>query len=93
MHSSHHLRGDKIVAKGRKLTNDIMEAQLAYFADAFWDAYFQPASLSLRAYIFPMSPIPIIPTMKFSISGGTPVSAIEGIVVRIYVVANDDSKQ
>ena len=27
-------------------------------------SYIHPASLSLRAYIFPISPIPIIPTTK-----------------------------
>jgi hypothetical protein len=29
--------------------------------------YLHPASLSLRAYILPISPIPIIPTTKLSI--------------------------
>ncbi len=32
--------------------------------------YLQPAALSLRAYILPMSPMPIRPTTKFSIPFG-----------------------
>lgn len=34
-------------------------------------SYLQPASLSLRAYIFPMSPMPMMPTMNFSMPRGT----------------------
>jgi len=33
--------------------------------------YLQPAALSLRAYILPISPIPMSPTTKPSIAGGT----------------------
>ncbi|KAK5627572.1 hypothetical protein RRF57_003286 [Xylaria bambusicola] len=47
------------------------------------DAYFQPASLSLRAYILPISPMPMMPTMKFSISGGTYVSVLKAIVAKL----------
>lgn len=38
--------------------------------------YLQPASLSRRAYILPMSPMPMMPTMKDSMSGGTMVAAV-----------------
>ena len=33
--------------------------------------YLHPAALSLRAYILPMSPMPMRPTVKSSIQGGT----------------------
>ena len=43
----------------------------------FWlkgqDSYLHPAAPILRAYIFPISPIPIIPTVVFAIA----TSAVE----------------
>lgn len=62
MHSSHHCNvGGKCEEneKGKKRTIFTSHTESVNASD---QAYLHPASLSLRAYILPMSPIPIKPT-------------------------------
>jgi len=57
MHSSHH----KSALYGRE-SIDLPEDEELLLRIVNSETYLQPASLILLAYIFPISPIPIIPT-------------------------------
>ena len=81
MRSSHH-RSDRLVMfvrvwDERQINLPIDKAvEIDKSACRVRDIYLQPAALNLRAYIFPMSPMPMRPTLKSSISEGTTPSMI-----------------
>ena len=58
MHSSHHVKCS--VAEEFPGLTLFLVGLLSFSTSSV--TYLQPASLILRAYIFPMSPIPMIPT-------------------------------
>jgi hypothetical protein len=64
MHSSHHYMGAVFAQEEKKMKLTILlVAQRQGMVN-----YLHPASLSCLAYIFPMSPMPIMPTTKFSMA-------------------------
>lgn len=68
MHSSHHYVGGCREKKKLNLTI-LLVAQRQGLVN-----YLHPASLSCLAYIFPISPMPMMPTTKFSMAAASALS-------------------
>ena len=77
MHSSHHNKGGRGWCADKEgeslLTRNCGCRKLFYELVSRGKRvdYLHPAALNLRAYILPMSPMPMSPTTKSSIPGGT----------------------
>ena len=101
MHSSHHCKqgDDEIVTVVResmcikRTISFVIVDRPECMSRAEWVNginYLQPASLSRFAYIFPMSPMPMIPTTKPSIPGG--ISVPVGVDAILFSFARSEER-
>lgn len=83
MHSSHHYDDTALWSRKRESLHIVLVAQRR----GRKVVYRHPASLSLRVYIFPMSPIPMTPIVKFAMEEA--MVAVLWIVLFGVVVLSD----